>query len=87
VNSVEVINGQLKPLPPITVPDVKIEDWRFNDISARFLITSHATPDGWPVRGSKAYKAALIDAKKLAAENHAIIRRDLKQEAKILLPP
>jgi RNA polymerase sigma factor (sigma-70 family) len=86
VDLIEVIKGKLNPMPTVT-SDVKIEDDRFNNISGRFMITSHATPEGWPVRGSKAYKAALADAKKLAAKNPAIIRRDLKQETQILPPP
>ena len=87
VDSVEIGKGKFNPLPPVTVPDLQIEDWRFKDLVGNFIIGSHVSPKGWPVRGSKTYKAALADAKKIAAENHDIIRRDLEREAQILSPP
>ncbi len=87
VDSVEIGNGRLYPLPPVTVPDLQIEDWRFKDSSGNFIITSHATPQGWPVRGSKGFKQAAAEASKIASENRALINSKLKKEALIIPPP
>jgi RNA polymerase sigma factor (sigma-70 family) len=88
VDSVEIGKGRFNPLPPVTVPDLQIEDWRFKDVAGNFIIGSHATPQGWPVRGSKGFRQAAAEATKLAAgENHALIQSELKKEAQIIPPP
>jgi hypothetical protein len=66
---------------------LQIEDWRFKNIAGNFIIGSHAAPQGWPVRGSKAFKQAVAEANKLAAgENHTLIQSELKKEAQIIPP-
>jgi len=88
VDSVEIGKGKFTPLPPVTVPDLQIEDWRFKDLAGNFIIGSHATPQGWPVRGSKGFIQAAAEANKLAAgENRALIQAELKKEAQIIPPP
>jgi RNA polymerase sigma factor (sigma-70 family) len=87
VNSIEVGKGRFDPLPPVTVPDLQVMDVRFEDIVGNFVIASHATPNGWPVRGSKGFKQAATEARKLMAKNHALIQSELKKEAQIIPPP
>jgi len=88
VDSVEVGKGRFDPLPPVTVPDLQVEDWRFKNLVGNFIIGSHATPKGWPTRGSAAFKQAATEADKLAkGENRAVIQAELKKEAQIIPPP
>jgi RNA polymerase sigma factor (sigma-70 family) len=86
VDSVEIGKGRFNPLPPVTVPDLQMEDWRFKDIAGNFIVGSHATPQGWPVRGSKGFKQAAAEANKLAAENRVMIQSELKR-AQIITAP
>jgi RNA polymerase sigma factor (sigma-70 family) len=86
-DSITVVKGSFDPLPPVTVPDLRVMDGRFTDISASYVITSHATPQGWPTRGSKAFKEAEADAKKLAAGNRAFIKSELKKWSPVVIPP
>ena len=85
-DSITIVNGRLDPLPPVPVPDLEVMDWRFKDVSWNFVITSHATPSGWPTRGSKAFKEAAAQAAKLASGNHAFIEAE-KKKAPQLIPP
>ena len=87
VDSVEIGKGKFSPLPQVTVPDLQIEDWRFKNIAGNFIIGSHVTPQGWPVRGSKGFTQAEAEANKLASENRALIQSGLKKEALIIPPP
>lgn len=86
-DSITASNGAFDPLPPVTVPDLQVMDGRFTDVSAGFVIASHATPQGWPVRGSKAFKQAKAYAEKLAAENHALVQSSLKKWSPTVIPP
>ncbi len=86
-DSITTVNGKFDPLPPVTVPDLQVMDGRFTDISASYVITSHATPQGWPVRGSKAFKQAEADAKKLAAHNRIFVQAELKKWSPVVIPP
>jgi len=87
VDSVEIGKGRFNPLPPVTVPDLQIDDWRFKDLAGNFIIGSHATPQGWPVRGSKGFIQAAAEANKIASEHRALIQADLKRETQIIPPP
>jgi RNA polymerase sigma factor (sigma-70 family) len=80
VDSVEMGHGQFEPLPPVTVPDLQVYDHRFEEISGNFVIASHATPKGWPIRGSKAFEQAAADARRLGVANHAMIQAELKND-------
>ena len=86
VDSVEIGKGRLNPFPPVTVPDLQVMDKRFHDISGNFVIGSHANPQGWPVRGSKAFRQAAAEANKIASENRALIQSELKKETQIIPP-
>jgi len=77
--SIEAGKGRFNPFPPVTVPDLQVLDWRFKDIAGNFVIASHATPNGWPVRGSKGFKQAAATANKLAASNRAFIEGERKK--------
>ena len=84
--SIETVKGRFNPLPPVTVSDLQVMDWRFKDISWNYVIGSHATPDGWPVRGSKGFKQAAAEANKLASQNRAFIESERKK-AQAAAPP
>jgi hypothetical protein len=86
MDSVEIGHGKFEPLPPVNVPDLQIYDHRFEDIAGNFVIASHATPKGWPVRGSKAFEQAAADARRLGAENHTMIEAELKTERTVNPP-
>ena len=79
--------GRLDPLPPVPVPDLRLMDLRFEDVAGPFVITSHATPQGWPTRGSQGFKDAANQASKLAAQNAKFVAAALKKEAANLPPP
>jgi RNA polymerase sigma factor (sigma-70 family) len=85
--SIEVGKGRFDPLPPVTVPDLQVVDWRFKDISWNFVISSHATPEGWPTRGSKGFKQAVAEAGKLASQNRAFIESERKKAQAAVPPP
>jgi hypothetical protein len=87
VNTIQMVPGRLDPLPPVTVPDLKVMDSRFEDIAGNFVITSHATPRGWPVRGSKAFKAAAAEADSRAKEFAADIKSYLETSRRVITPP
>jgi hypothetical protein len=87
VDSVEIGKGRFNPLPPVTVPDLQVMDERFHDIAGNFVIGSHATPQGWPVRGSKGFKQAAAEANKIASVNRTLIQSELKKEMEIIPPP
>jgi hypothetical protein len=84
--SITAGQGRFYPLPPVTVPDLQVMDWRFRDIAGNYVIESHATPKGWPTRGSKAFNQAAAKASQLAAGNRARIQSDLKK-AQAVTPP
>jgi hypothetical protein len=86
-DSITVGKGPFDPLPAVTVPDLQVMDSRFTDIAANFLITSHATPQGWPIRGSKAFKQAEADAEKLAVNNHSLVQSELQKQTQAIIPP
>jgi RNA polymerase sigma factor (sigma-70 family) len=86
-DSVEIEKGKLDPLPPVSVPDLKVMDSRFQDVAASFVVTSHATSQGWPVRGSPAFQQADAFAHKLASENPAFIASSLKTLNPTVIPP
>jgi len=77
--SIEAGKGRFDPLPPVAVPDLPVVDWRFKDISWNYVIVSHATPEGWPTRGSKGFKQAAAEARKLASQNRAFIESERKK--------
>jgi RNA polymerase sigma factor (sigma-70 family) len=85
-DSIKVVKGRLDPLPPVPVSDLEVLDWRFKDVSWNYVITSHATPAGWPTRGSKAFKQAAQKAAKLAAANPRFIEEERKKQP-VLIPP
>jgi hypothetical protein len=86
-NSVEIGKGRFDPLPAVPVPDLKVLDSRFEDIAASYVITSHATPKGWPTRGSEGFKQTAAEANKLATENRAFVQSELKKNAQVVIPP
>ncbi len=86
IDSIEVVKGRINLLPSVTVPDLQVEDWRFRDIAGNFLIESHATPKGWPTRGSGAFKQALTKANQIASQNRTLIQTDLKRTQTIIPP-
>ncbi|HEY4415016.1 MAG TPA: sigma-70 family RNA polymerase sigma factor [Verrucomicrobiae bacterium] len=86
-DSVEIGQGRFDPLPAVTVHDLQVLDSRFENIAGNFVITSHATPKGWPVRGSEGFRQAAAEANKLAAENRAYVESDLKQKSQGVIPP
>jgi RNA polymerase sigma factor (sigma-70 family) len=86
-DSITVGKGTFDPLPPVTVPDLQVMDSRFEDIAASFVITSHATPKGWPTRGSAAFQKADASAHELALDNRAFIDSQLKKMHPVLIPP
>jgi RNA polymerase sigma factor (sigma-70 family) len=67
VNEIEIGRGKFNPLPPVSVPDLKVIDWRFKDIAGNYVIDSHASPKGWPTRGSKSFEEATVNATKIAS--------------------
>jgi RNA polymerase sigma factor (sigma-70 family) len=67
--SIEIGKGRFSPFPPVSVKDLPVEDWRFENISGNAVIVSHATPNGWPVRSSEAFKQATAEANKIAKFN------------------
>ena len=79
--------GRLDPLPLVPVPDLRLMDLRFEDVAGPFVITSHATPQGWPTRGSQGFNDAANQASKLAAQNAKFVAAALKKEAANLPPP
>lgn len=79
-DSIKVVKGKLDPLPKVTVPDLQAEDLRFEEVSGNFVIGSHATPRGWPVRDSKEFLTARAQAEKLGSQNKALIRKDRQRE-------
>lgn len=86
VDSMELVKGAFDPLPPITVPDLKVMDWRFKKIAGNFVIESHATPRGWPTRGSKRFNQAAAEADKLASDNSVLIQSQLDNDQSIIPP-
>jgi RNA polymerase sigma factor (sigma-70 family) len=86
-DSIEIGQGKFDPLPPVPVPDLAVMDSRFQDVAATFVITSHATPQGWPTRGSPAFQQADAFAHKLASENPAFIASSLKMLNPTVIPP
>ncbi len=84
--SIEVVKDRFDPFPPVTVPDLQVVDWRFKDISWNYVIVSHATPDGWPTRGSDGFKQASAEANQLASQNHAFIQSE-REKAQVAAPP
>jgi hypothetical protein len=85
-DSIDLINGKLDPWPTVTVPDLVVMDSRFEDIAGPFLITSHATPTGWPTRGSKSFKQAAAEATKLRAQHRHMIESENKQATQVIPP-
>jgi RNA polymerase sigma factor (sigma-70 family) len=86
-DSITVVKDGFDQLPPVTVPDLQVMDSRFANIAGRFVITSHATPQGWPVRGSKTFKQAEADANKLAKRNRALVQSWLKEQPQVVISP
>jgi len=86
-DSIEIGKGKFDPLPKVPVPDLPVLDSRFKDIAASFVITSHATSKGWPIRGSVGFNHAFSEAKKLASENRDFVQSELKQIAQVVIPP
>jgi len=84
--SIEAGKGRFDPLPPVTVPDLQVVDWRFKDISWNYVIVSHAAPERWPTRGSDGFRQAAAEANKLASQNRAFIESERKK-ARAALPP
>ena len=85
-DSITVGSGTFDPLPPVTVPDLQVEDSRFRDIAGNYMVVSHATPKGWPTRGSKGFKQAAAEADKLATANPDLIQSQLDDEQTIIPP-
>jgi RNA polymerase sigma factor (sigma-70 family) len=79
--------GRLEPVPPVPVPDLRLMDWRFEDVAGPYVITTHATRQGWPTRGSPGFKDAAAQASRLAAQNPKFVAAALKKEAANLPPP
>jgi len=86
-DAITVVMGRLDPLPPVPTPDLPVFDWRFKDVSCNYVITSHATPSGWPTRGSQAFKAAAKQAAQLAQQNQRFIASEKAKEPKLIPPP
>ena len=86
-DSIEIGKGKLDPLPPVPIPDLEVADSRFQDVAATFVITSHATPKGWPTRGSPTFQQADAFAHKLASDNPADIASSLKTLNPTVIPP
>jgi len=85
-DSIKVISGGFNPFPAVPVPDLEVMDERFQDVASPYVITSHATPKGWPVRGSDAFKKAAAHAADLAAQNPALIAAQ-KAKTVVIVPP
>jgi RNA polymerase sigma factor (sigma-70 family) len=85
-DSVTMIRGKLNPCPSVPVPDLQVMDSRFEDVAGPYVITSHATSKGWPVRGSESFKQTEAQANKLASKNHAFIASE-KAKAPAVIPP
>jgi RNA polymerase sigma factor (sigma-70 family) len=86
-DSITVVKGRLEPMPPVKVPDLPVLDWRFKDVSWNYLIISHATPSGWPTRGSQAYQKAADEAARQAREGKEFIALERAKEPKLIPPP
>jgi RNA polymerase sigma factor (sigma-70 family) len=87
VDSITVVKGGFDTLPPVPVPDLPVMDSRFVDRAAGFVIKSHATPQGWPVRGSSAFKQAEADVDKLVRRNRAFVQSELKKQSQPEISP
>jgi hypothetical protein len=85
-DSVEVGKGVFDPLPQVTVPDLTVIDSRFEDIAGNFVITSHATPKGWPTRGTEEFRQVAAKANKIASENQTMIQSELIKEHTVTPP-
>ena len=86
-DSIELGKGRFDPLPSVSVPDLQVLDSRFEDIAASFVVASHATPKGWPVRGSEGFKQAVAEAVKLASGNPTFVKSELKKREVVVIPP
>jgi RNA polymerase sigma factor (sigma-70 family) len=87
VDSITAVKGGFDTLPPVPVPDLHVTDSRFVDKVAGFVITSHATPRGWPVRKSKAFKQAEAGADKLAKMNRSFLQPRLQAQSQVVISP
>lgn len=89
-DSITVVQGKFDPLPRVTVPDLKVRDSRFEDVvGEELIIVSHATPNGWPTRGSKAFQQVQANVERLVSRHGAEIQSDLKgdQQYQAVIPP
>jgi hypothetical protein len=86
-DSIEVGKGRLNPFPPVNVPDLEVMDSRFADVAGNFVITSHATPKGWPVRGSKGFQQAALQAEQIVSENPDAVQSQLEDNERVPTPP
>jgi RNA polymerase sigma factor (sigma-70 family) len=85
-DSITNVPGRLAALPKVSAQDLLVTDWRFRELTADLIITSHATPQGWPTRGSKAFQAAATMAADMARKNRAWIESERTNESHILPP-
>jgi hypothetical protein len=86
-DSIQIGEGKFDPLPPVPVPDLPVMDSRFEDVAATYVITSHATPQGWPTRDSAAFDQAAATARKLATDNRAFVDSHMKVLKPVVIPP
>ena len=86
-DSIQIGKGKFDPLPPVPVPDLPVMDSRFENVAATYVITSHATPQGWPTRGSAAFDQAAATARKLATDNRAFVDSHMKVLKPVVIPP
>jgi hypothetical protein len=83
---IDLVEGKLDPLPKVSVSDLPVLDWRFEDKAGNFIIASHASPKGWPTRGSGAFQQVAAEADKIASEHQAFIQ-EYKKNRPVVIPP